>query len=81
MWRKKKVSSSVHVRVGHQNNFVVAKLAGVEIVFADAGAECGDDAANFLVAEHFVVAGFLDVEDLALERQDGLVAAIAAALG
>ena len=38
-------------------------------------------AANFLVAEHFVVAGFFDVEDFALERQDGLVTAVAAALG
>ena len=73
--------AAVHVRVRHQNNFVVAQLAGVEIVLADAGAERGDDAANFLVAEHFVVAGFFDVEDLAFERQDGLVTAIAAALG
>src|SRR5271156_4161464 len=72
--------AAVHVRVGHQNHFVVAQLAGVEIVFADACAERGDDAANFLVAEHFVVAGLFDVEDFALERQDGLVAAIASAL-
>jgi hypothetical protein len=33
------------------------------------------------VAEHLVVAGLFDVEDLALERQDGLEAAIAALLG
>src|SRR5277367_2859332 len=72
--------AAIHVRIGHENHFVGAQLAGVEIVFADAGAERGDDAANFLVAEHFVVAGFFDVQDLALERQDGLVAAIASAL-
>ena len=29
---------AVHVRVGHQDDLVVAQLAGVEIVFADAGA-------------------------------------------
>ena len=72
MWR------TVHVGVGHENDFVVAELAGVEIVLADAGAERGDNGANFLVAQHFVVAGFFDVEDFALERKDGLVFAIAA---
>ena len=73
--------AAVHVGVGHQDDFVIAQLAGVEIVFADAGAERGDDGANFFVAEHLVVAGFFDVQDLALERQDGLVAAVAALLG
>ncbi len=73
--------AAVHVRVGHENDFVVAELGGVEIVLADAGAERRDDAANFLVAEHLVVARFFDVENLALERQDGLVAAVAPALG
>jgi hypothetical protein len=33
------------------------------------------------VAEHLVVAGLFDVEDLALEGQDGLGAAVAALLG
>ena len=73
--------AAVHVRVGHENHFVVAELRGVEIIFADAGAERGDDGANFFVAEHLVVAGFFDVEDFALERKDRLIAAIAAAFG
>ncbi len=59
--------AAIDVRVGHENDFVIAQLGGVEIVFADAGAERGDDGANFFVAEHFVVARFFDVEDLALE--------------
>ncbi len=36
--------AAVDVRVGHQDDFVVAELAGVEIILADAGAERGDDA-------------------------------------
>ena len=56
-------------------------MRGVEIVLADAGAQRGDDGANFLVAQHLVVAGLFDVEDFALERQDGLIAAVAALLG
>ena len=38
-------------------------------------------AANFLVAEHLVVAGFFDVQDFAFERKDRLVLAVAPALG
>src|SRR4029077_3776187 len=73
--------AAVHVRVGHQDHFVIAQLRGVEIIFADAGAEGGDDAADFFVAEHLVVAGFLDIQNLTFERQDGLVAPIAPAFG
>ena len=72
---------AVDVGVGHEDDFAVADLGGVEVVFADAAAERGDHGADFLVAEHLVVAGFFDVEDFALEGQDGLEAAIAALLG
>ena len=73
--------AAVHVRVGHQNDFVIAQLGDVEIVLADARAERRDDGANFLVAQHLVVARFFDVENFSLERQDGLVFAVAPALG
>ena len=56
-------------------------MAGIEIVLADARAERGDDGANFLVAQHLVVARFFDVENFSLERQDGLIFAVAPALG
>ena len=73
--------TSVHVGVGHQDDLAVAQLGGIEIVLADAGAERRDHGANFFVAQHLVVTGFLYVEDFALQRQDGLEAAIAALLG
>ena len=72
---------AVDVGVGHEDDFAVADFGGVEVVFADAAAQGGDHGADFLVAEHLVVAGFFDVEDLAFEGQDGLEAAIAALLG
>ena len=72
--------AAVDVRVGHQNNFVIAQLPGVEIVFADAGAQRGDDGANFLVAEHLVVTRLLNVKNFALERKNRLIFAIAAHL-
>src|ERR1700680_2824088 len=69
---------AVDVRIGHENYFVIAQLARVEVILADARAERRDDRANFFVPEHFVVTRFFDVEDLALERQDRLVFAVAA---
>jgi len=38
-----------HVRIGHQNNFVIAQFTGVEIVFANAGAQRRNDRADFFV--------------------------------
>src|SRR6266481_2091159 len=70
--------AAVDVRVGHQNYFVIAQLAGVEIILADPGAQRGDDGANFLVAEHLVVPRLFDVKNFALERQDRLVFPVAA---
>ncbi len=69
--------AAVHVRVGHQNYFVIAKFSGIKIVFADTGAERRDDAADFLVAQHLVVARLFDVQDFPFERQDRLIAAVA----
>src|SRR5690348_2396864 len=73
--------AAVHVSVGHQNDFVIAQLGGVEIVFANAGAERGDNQAQLFVAEHLVVTGLLDVQDFAFEQQNGLIFAIAAFFG
>ena len=72
---------AVHVGVGHDDDLAVAQLGSVEIVLADPCADGGDQRADFLVAEHLVVARFLDVENLSLERQNGLEAAVAALLG
>ena len=72
---------AVHVGVGHDDDLVVAQLGDVEIVQADAGADGRDHRADFLVPQHLVVARLLDVQDLALERQNRLIAPVAAALG
>ena len=72
---------AVDVGVGHQDELAVAQLGGVEVVLADAAAERCDHGADFFVAEHLVVAGLFDVEDLALQREDRLELAVAALLG
>ena len=72
---------AVHVGVGHQDDLAVAQLGSIEVVLADARAQRRDHGANFFVAQHLVVARLLDVQDLALQRQDRLEPPVAALLG
>ena len=68
---------AVHVGVGHDDDLVVTQFGGVEIFLPNAGAERGDERADFFVAQHLVEPGLLHVQDLAAQGQDGLVAAVA----
>src|SRR5713226_8113833 len=72
---------AVHVGVRHDDDLAVAKPRDVEVVLADSRAERGDEGADLLVREHLVEPRLLDVEDLAAQGQDGLVAAVASHLG
>ena len=72
---------AIDVRVGHDDDAVIAQLGDVEVLGADAAAERRDHGLDLLAAEHLVEARLLDVQDLALERQDGLEPPIAALLG
>ena len=71
---------AVDVGIGHDHDFVVAALGEIDL-FADADADGGDHAADFLVGEHFIFARFVGVDDFAAEREDGLVFAEAAPFG
>ena len=70
-----------HVGVGRHDDAVVRSFAGNrEILRADATAERGDHRADLLAAQHLVEPRLLDVQDLALDRQDRLEAAVASLL-
>ncbi len=71
---------AVDVGIGHDDDAAVAALGEV-LIFADAGADGGDHAADFFVGEDFVFARFVGVDDFAAERKDRLELADAAALG
>ncbi len=71
---------AVDVGVGHDDDAAVAAFGEV-LIFADAGADGADHAADFLVGEDFVFAGFVGVDDFAAQGEDGLVLADAAAFG
>src|SRR5205814_407178 len=72
--------AAVDIRVGHDDDAVIARLRRLEILAADAGAERLDQAADLGRGQHLVDAGALDIEDLALQRQDRLKGPVAALL-
>jgi hypothetical protein len=72
---------AVDVRVGHDNDAVVAQLLGLEVLLADAGAQRRDERGDLLRGDQLVETRALDVQDLALERQDRLELAVASLLG
>ena len=72
---------AVDIGVGHDHDPVIADLLDVEIVAADAGPQRRDQRPDLLRTEHLVEPRPLDVEDLAPQRQDRLVFAVARLLG
>ena len=71
----------IHVRIGHDDDAVIAQFVRIELLLADATTESGDNRAHFRGAEHLVEARFFHVQDLAFQGQDCLVFAVAALLG
>ena len=71
---------AVDVGIGEDDDLAVADLANVFDVF-DVDADGGDERRNLLVLQQFLEPGFLDVEHLAAERENGLKLALAALLG
>ena len=79
--------AAVHVGVRHEDDLMVPSLADVERVFvglfalfalaADAGSERHDQRPDLVAREHFIETRLLDVEDLALKRQNRLKLAVA----
>ena len=86
---------SVDVGVGHDNDATVTKLRHVEPAFllfavagaiffarfADASANRRDHRLDLGVLEKLIFAGFLDVDQLAADRQDRLVTPVAPLFG
>src|SRR5262249_29958604 len=71
---------TVDIRVGHDDDAVVAQLLDIEVLGADAAAEGRDHRLDLVAAQHLVAARLLDVENLALEGKDRLEAPVASLL-
>ena len=71
---------AIDIRIGHDDDAVVTRLVGVEIL-ADVGANRRDQRADRVAGQRAVQTSALDVEDLAAQGQNGLEEAVAARLG
>ncbi len=60
---------------------MVTELVDVEVFHSDAASERRDHRLDLVAAEHLVEAGLFDVQNLALEREDRLEAAIPSLFG
>jgi len=71
---------TIDVGIGHDHDLVIACRLQIELL-ADSRTDCGDHGADFFVGENPVDARALHVEDLPLEREDGLERSVSALLG
>ena len=82
---------AVHVRIGHDDDAAVAQLCDIEPAFvlaialllrlADAGADRRDHRLDLSVLEKLIFARFLDVDQLAADRQNRLITPVATLFG
>ena len=82
---------AVHVGIGHDDDAAVAQFRDIEAAFvlaiavffrfANAGADGRDHRLDFSVFENLIHARFLDVDQLAANRQNRLIAPVASLLG
>ncbi|EXI74902.1 MAG: hypothetical protein AW07_01513 [Candidatus Accumulibacter sp. SK-11] len=68
---------SVDVRIGHDDQAVIAQLLGFVLVLADSRTQRGDQGDDLLRRDELVETRLLDIEDLSLEWQDRLELAVA----
>src|SRR5207248_11543532 len=67
---------AVNVRIGHDDDAVIAQFVGVVFILAEAATERRDERRNLRRRKQLVEARTFDVEDFALERQDRLKLAV-----
>src|SRR5471032_1787323 len=72
---------AVDVRIGHDDDAVVAQLFDVEFIRADRRAQRGDQRGDLFRRQHLFEARLFHVQHFTAQRQDGLELAVAALLG
>ena len=72
---------SVHIRIGHDDDFFVSYLFDIVFIRAGAGAQRREDILYFLTADNLVETGLLHVENFTFQRKNGLKFPIATLFG
>src|SRR5579859_4020664 len=67
---------AVDIRIGHDDDFMIAQLVETEgtlaVAVANSSAYGGDHRANFVILKDFIQAGFFHINELAADREDRL---------
>ena len=74
---------SIHIRICHNDDLVIAKLCNVKIIavsFGKSTSKCIDHGLDLCVGKYLVNAGLLHIQDLSSDRQDCLVVPVSGCL-
>ena len=75
---------AIHVRIGHNNNFVVTKLRNVEVIsvsFGKSAAKGIDHGLDLRIGQHLVDTCLLHVQNLTADGKNGLIGPVSCRLG
>src|SRR5512139_561687 len=72
--------STIHIRIGHDDDAVIAELRYIVLILAYAGAQGLNKRHDFLRRDELVEPRLFDIQNLSLQRQDRLKLAVAALL-
>ena len=63
---------AINVGISHDNDAVVSQLVWIKFILADAAPQGGDQGADFCRAQHFIESRLFNIENFALQRENGL---------
>ena len=69
---------AIDVSIGHDDDLVVAQLFDVKFFFANPRTQCRDQGTDLVGGQHLVETGPFNIEDLAAQGQNRLIATMTA---
>ena len=67
--------TAIHIGVGHDDDFMVTRLVGIEFIAPDTRTDRGNQSPDFRRGQHFVKPRAFDVQDFTAQRQNRLILA------
>ena len=75
---------TVHVRIGHDHDLVIAKLGDIKVIsvaFGKSAAKGIDHGLDLRIGQHLVNGCLLHIQDLSPDGKDGLVVTVSGCFG
>ena len=73
--------SAIYISVGHDHNAMVTKIFNLKIFALNSQAQSSDQRLDFSIFVDLGIISFLNIENLATKREDGLISPITTLLG